>query len=466
MNKLKGFYLQNKRLVMLTASVVIGVFLIFAIIAVIINNNGGEKETKTTSNKVAVTEDKKNHSTDISTIDDGDETETAALQDETTGEQETEKETVNPYTLPYKIMVNRAANCITIYENDGSGNFNKPVKAIVCSTGKEVGDTPLGKFTTLISYKWLRMVDNSYGQYAYRFYGSILFHSVPYFTQDKGDLEWEQFNKLGEAASLGCVRVCVADAMWLINNCPVGTIVEVYDNADNPGPLGKPEMIKIPEDSPYKGWDPTDPDKNNPWNNCKPEIKVTKTSVAVYVNASESTIFSELGITGYDTCGNNVTEKVSMGGLDINRAGVYTVKLNLTDAIGRKADEITVTVEVKNKEVTTTQETTTENKTTVSSETGNKENGSTAGTENSGTIGESTENTSGENGQTPQETTSKPESTTSPESDETTDNNSERTTEPSTDENHSSETETTKAYSTAPSAEKNKTVGGEKGGDN
>ncbi len=456
MNKLKGFYLQNKQLVMLTASVVIGVFLIFAIIAVIINNNGGEKEGKATSNKVAVTDDKKDDSTDISTIDDGDETETAALQEETTEEQETERETVDPYTLPYMIMVNRAANCITIYENDGSGNFNNPIKAIVCSTGKEEGDTPLGKFSTLISYKWLRMVDDSYGQYAYRFYGSILFHSVPYFSQDKGDLEWEQFNKLGEAASLGCVRVCVADAMWLIDNCPVGTMVEVYDNADDPGPLGKPEMIKIPEDSPYKGWDPTDPDKNNPWNNCKPEIKANKTKATVYVHASERTVLSELGVTGYDTCGNEVTEKVSLGGLDINRAGVYTVKLNLIDAIGRKADEVIVTVEVKNKEVTTTQEKTTENKTTTG-ETGTKEDESTTDMESTGD-NESTEKTSGENGQTTQETTSQSESTTTPEStttqesDETTDNNSEinSTTKPSTDENNSSETETTKAYSTAP----------------
>lgn len=425
MNKLKGFYVQNKQLIMLTASVVIGVFIIFAVIAVIINKNGtGEQGKNSTTLNVAATKEEKDSYTDITTIDNDDsdddgETETAARQDETTNEKETERETVNPKTLPYKIMVNRAANCITVYKNDGNGNFTTPVKAIVCSTGKNVGDTPLGKFSTLISYKWLRMVDNSYGQYAYRFYGSILFHSVPYYTQDKGNLEWEQFNKLGEPASLGCVRVCVADAIWLINNCQVGTAVEVYDDADNPGPLGKPEMIKIPEDSPYRGWDPTDPDKNNPWNNCSPEIKVEKTSATIVTHSTD--IIRTLGIKGYDTCGNDVTNMVKITGLDVNTEGVYTVKLNLTDLIGRKAAEVTVIVEVKDKEVestvlppdtessseNTTDESTdesTDDTTTESSEDNTDKNEDINDTEDSSTTGEKDDNT--------QETTTLPDEST------------------------------------------------------
>lgn len=47
MNKMKGFYVQNKQLIMLTASVVVGVFIIFAILAVIINRNGTGEEKKT-----------------------------------------------------------------------------------------------------------------------------------------------------------------------------------------------------------------------------------------------------------------------------------------------------------------------------------------------------------------------------------------------------------------------------------
>ncbi len=365
MNNLKGFYVKNKQLIMLTASVVIGIFLIFTVIAVIISNKGNgetvQTDKTTTTNKNTTVAEATTEEIVVSTTPDN---ETAALQDETTAEPETERETIDPYSLPYKIRVNRAANCITVYGKDGSGQFNTPIKAITCSTGKEVGDTPAGTFTTLISYKWLLMVDGSYGQYAYRFYGPILFHSVPYYSKDKGDLEWEQFNKLGEAASLGCVRVTVADAIWLIDNCPIGTLVEVYDDAANPGPLGKPDTIKIPADSPYKGWDPTDPDVNNPWHHFKPEIKTKKIFVTVETGSTMDDVIEALGVKAYDTCGNEITSKLQITEADLNTVGTYTVKLNVTDAIGKTAEEVVVEVNVIKEETTTPKPTTTPEKPT------------------------------------------------------------------------------------------------------
>ena len=88
---------------------------------------------------------------------------------------------------------------------------------------------------------------------------------IPYFTKNKGDLEWEEYNKLGSAASLGCVRLAVKDEKWLYDNLPKGTTVKIFDGS-LPSGVTKPTAIKIDKDSPNKGWDPTDPDKNNPWN--------------------------------------------------------------------------------------------------------------------------------------------------------------------------------------------------------
>ena len=68
------------------------------------------------------------------------------------------------------------------------------------------------------------------------------------------------YNQLGTTASAGCVRLTVADAKWIYDNCEIGTLIEIYEE-DDPGPLGKPEAIKLPEGS---GWDPTDPDPENP----------------------------------------------------------------------------------------------------------------------------------------------------------------------------------------------------------
>ena len=66
---------------------------------------------------------------------------------------------------------------------------------------------------------------------------------------------------------MGCIRLTVADAKWIFDNCPLGTSVEFYSSS-NPGPLGKPSAKKISSyGKPLMNWDPTDPDPNNPWRN-------------------------------------------------------------------------------------------------------------------------------------------------------------------------------------------------------
>ncbi len=61
----------------------------------------------------------------------------------------------------YKIMVNRAANCVTVYEQDANGEFSIPVKAFVSSCGREGHETPLGTFKTSNYYQWRLMVDGT-----------------------------------------------------------------------------------------------------------------------------------------------------------------------------------------------------------------------------------------------------------------------------------------------------------------
>lgn len=343
MKKVKDFLLDNKKRVVMLAVIIVSIAVIFALVAVM-----SQKESK--GNEA-------DKDLEITTLADE---ETIAMEDATADreignidEEVSSQEIETKDALPYMIKVNRVQNCITIYKKDKKGDYTVPYKAIVCSVGKKLGDTPLGDFTTLISYEWLLMVDGSYGQFAYRFYGSILFHSVPYFSRDKSDLEYKQFNKLGEAASLGCVRVCVRDAIWLIENCPVGTPVIVYDDETSPGPLGKPEMIKIPENSPNRGWDPTDPDPKNPWHQCKPEITVDS-SVNIAVNKySLDTIVERIGATAKDTCGNDATGRIKASGkVDFKKLGSYTLVLTIKDAIGR-TDTKTVTVNVQETEVTT-----------------------------------------------------------------------------------------------------------------
>lgn len=167
--------------------------------------------------------------------------------------------------FPYEIKVNRVQNLVIVYGIDYNGSYSVPYKIFVCSTGAEGHETPTGTFSISDKYEWRLMVDGSYAQYATRIYKGIMFHSVPYFSQSKDDLETEEFNKLGSAASLGCIRLAVEDIKWIYDNCPKGTTVMIYDDGDEIMPLDIPDTIKIPMDSPYAGWDPTDPDEDNPW---------------------------------------------------------------------------------------------------------------------------------------------------------------------------------------------------------
>ncbi len=179
-------------------------------------------------------------------------------------ENKVEKKDVKSNTNPYYIKINCQANTITVYTKDSDGNYSVPCKAMICSTGSATPQS--GVYKTRKINVWHALFGNVYGQYCTQIVGNILFHSVPYTQKgNNSSLEYWEYDKLGTTASAGCIRLKVCDAQWIYNNCNNGTLVEFY-RSSNPGPLGKPSASKISkEDSPYKNWDPTDPDQNNPW---------------------------------------------------------------------------------------------------------------------------------------------------------------------------------------------------------
>lgn len=165
-----------------------------------------------------------------------------------------------PY--PYYIRINRAACTVTVFGADEKGEYTVPYKAFVCSPGT---DTPLGVFRSAQNARWLAFDGNQYGQYTKRIVNRIWFHSVMYNGKNPANLDWRAYNRLGTVCSHGCIRLEAGNAKWIYENCPVGTVVEIYDDAANPGPLGKPAAMKINGGDPRRGWDPTDPDPANPW---------------------------------------------------------------------------------------------------------------------------------------------------------------------------------------------------------
>ena len=185
------------------------------------------------------------------------------LKDESKHDETTTKKPQEKNSAPYKLFVNKAQNIVVVYGKDDNGKYTKPIKSMICSVGLN-NSTPTGEFNTTDKYTLRALFGGVYGQYATRITGHYLFHSVPYYTKNKGNLESEEYNKLGKPASQGCIRLSVADAKWIYDHCPKGTPVKIYSSKDKE-PLPRPQAIKIDLKSPHKGWDPTDPDPKNPW---------------------------------------------------------------------------------------------------------------------------------------------------------------------------------------------------------
>ncbi len=247
--------------------------------------------------------------------------------------------------LPYLIKVNRYHNTITVYEMDEKGEYTVPVKAMVCSVGTDF-KTIQGTFKTSAKYRWKLLMGNVYGQYATRIVGGILFHSVYYYENNNpASLATKEYNKLGTAASHGCVRLTVADAKWIYDNCALGTTVIIYDDKKSPGPLGKPTAMKLEKGV---GWDPTDPDERNPYLlQGLPTFEGLKNFSVAW--GSKPNL--KKGIKAYSVRGEDLTSKIEVDG-EVNTLipGKYKVAYSVVDGMGQLKMKV-VTVTVKDSEV-------------------------------------------------------------------------------------------------------------------
>lgn len=238
----------------------------------------------------------------------------------------------------YAIKVNRQENIVTVYALDEQGYYTVPVRCMKCATADDE-NTPLGLFNTSDRYDWALLLGGVYGQYAYQIHGDILFHSVPYETDANDRLETWEYNKLGTHASMGCVRLCVADAKWIFDNCEYGTQVNIFDS-DYYGPMGKPANPYIISDTSNTGWDPTDMTEGNPY-----------MTEGMIFGAMSRTIeagepFDErAGVMAFSKEMEDMTEALKVEGtVDENRCGNYEISYSFTDGISTIKKDIVITV--------------------------------------------------------------------------------------------------------------------------
>ena len=247
-----------------------------------------------------------------------------------------------PYFTGYSIWVNLAYCVVTVYECYSDGN-QYPIRSMACSCGRAGCETPEGVFYTSDKYDWGYMADGSWAAYVTRFNGDILFHAVPSWEPAPGNIEIGEYNKLGGPASLGCIRLCVADASWIYYNMPWGTQVVVYTDYNSPGPWGIPGAYKVPDDIPQvRQWDPTDPDGGNPWPSYT--MTIAPDSIDLPAGSTFDDLYAQISVT--DNYGNSVKHYAYIGAdeVDYNTAGSYNVYINIT--LGSSYSEKTITVNI------------------------------------------------------------------------------------------------------------------------
>lgn len=226
----------------------------------------------------------------------------------------------------YSITVNRRTNTVTVYTKDSDGGFTVPVRAMICSCGKGGEYTTItGDFSIYFQEPWHPLYDDVFGMFVSGFKDDFLFHSVPYVTTAHDALETEEFNKLGEPASQGCVRMMVSDVYWIMKNCDLDTPVHVIDADTKSDPLGRPSAVKIPAGV---TWDPTDDTEGNPYLGKMPTIEGAED-----IEIKKGAKFDEKdGVTAADICGNDISDRVKIAGkVIVEKPGTYYLTYSITD---------------------------------------------------------------------------------------------------------------------------------------
>ena len=162
----------------------------------------------------------------------------------------------------YYVTVNHATQTVMIYAQETPGGpYNIPVRAMVCSTARAGYDNIEGTYPIRRGSYWGVLGNDGswvYGQYTCQISGNYLFHSCWYHENGNRDsLSVSQYNRLGNPASHGCIRLCVADARWIYENCANTSNVYLF-TSNEPAPFDRPQPVPAIRINGDYGHDPTD----------------------------------------------------------------------------------------------------------------------------------------------------------------------------------------------------------------
>lgn len=134
--------------------------------------------------------------------------------------------------VPYAITVDVTNQVTTVYGLDENGEYTIVVRQMLCSTGTKSFPSDVGDWVlTGRTARWCDFPQwGGHAQYWTKINSSIAFHSVIYNSYDTMDLSIKSYKNLGKRASHGCIRLTVADAKWIYDNCGEGVVVTITES--------------------------------------------------------------------------------------------------------------------------------------------------------------------------------------------------------------------------------------------
>lgn len=138
-----------------------------------------------------------------------------------------------PTPVPYFVEVDVANQVTKVFTLDDKGEYTVLHKAFICSTGTKGYPSDVGVWTlTGRRALWAHFPKWGGGtaQYWTKINENIAFHSVMFRDYDPMQLVESSYKNLGTRASHGCIRLTVADAKWIYENCREGVKVWIHED--------------------------------------------------------------------------------------------------------------------------------------------------------------------------------------------------------------------------------------------
>lgn len=144
------------------------------------------------------------------------------------------------------LVVNKKAQVVTAYVQDGEGEYTVPLRHMICSSGKVYGRTKNGTYQLKARKgEWYRYPSGCYIRWPSIYRSGYYFHS-PLYTSGKR-INTSTVKRLGTRQSLGCIRLKVRDAEWVYKHCAAGTAVYICDGGarDSLKKALKPKAVSV-----------------------------------------------------------------------------------------------------------------------------------------------------------------------------------------------------------------------------